>query len=154
MKFIFPMALLSVLFYCFTKSSDRQWCLILFRVVFSIGFCFSCPSLFKLFEWWSFFNPKVLLCRKKHPDIITKDDSTYHLPGKCYFRSFSFFQPTLFDLASFSPSKFVSFSSSASVSAQSCHQNLYHHSFSQSMCLGLTSASLMSWSLLSISRSN
>lgn len=68
--------------------------------------------------------------------------------GNAIFKSFSFFQPTLFDLASFSPSKFVSFSSSASVSAQSCPQNLYHHSFSQSMCLGLTSASLMSWSLL------
>lgn len=101
-----------------------------------------------------FFKPKKLSSRNIHPGIITKRIQPITFLGNAILKPFLFFRLPSLIYPSFHLQISVSFSSSASGSAQSCHQNLCYHSFSQPMCLGLTSAYLMSWSSLSISGSN
>lgn len=125
MEYIFPTTL--ALLFSRTvgnKSADIQWCLCS-KLGFQLAFCVSCPSLHKVFEWWSpFFNPRLLLSRKKHTSIITNNNSTYHFPGKCYFKMCLFFRlPSLiyppFHLQSFCVFLLICFCVSTELSSES-----------------------------------
>lgn len=78
-----------------------------------------------------------------------KEDSTYLFARMCYLKPFLYLRPPSLICPPLSFKGLVSFYSSASV--QPYHGNLCLHSFSQPMCLGLTSARFMSWSLLNVS---
>lgn len=89
-------------------------------------------------------TPKLLLSRKKHPGIIRKDTSAYHLPGKCFLKVLLFSRlPTLintpFHLQSFCLFLLTCLWVGTELSPVSGSSL-----FPQPRCLCLTSASLMS----------
>lgn len=89
-------------------------------------------------------NPKLLLSRKKHPGIIRKDNSAYHLPGKCFLKILLFSRPPALINAPFHLQSFCLFlliclwvgTELSPVSGSSL--------FPQPRCLCLTSTSLLS----------
>lgn len=108
MKFIFPITLNTCAFlYCCNKSLGIRGCLILFQARFPICSLLFLPLFVLNCLNFPFLETQAALKQEETSGIIKKDDSIYHFPGKCYFKTFTFLQNTLFDLSSFSPSKFL-----------------------------------------------